>query len=120
MVQSVWVEVPVKDIERALKFYQAVFELPTHEITDDGVRKTVTLSGEYAVGFSLNQTKNFEPGNRGALVYLDTGKDLSVHLARVVPAGGKVIDPKTSMGSAGWYASFEDTEGNLFAFYSTE
>ena len=120
MIQAVWIEIPVVDLARAMKFYQAVFELPATEVTDDGTRKTITLFGgaDGQAGISLNQTKNFEPGDRGILVYLAAGDELSAHLLRVEPAGGHIIEEKTSMGGAGYYALVKDTEGNLFALYS--
>lgn len=121
MFQVTWVEVPVKDIERAKRFYETVFELPAGEVVDDGVRRTVTLYYDETMvktGFSLNQTANFEPGDKGLYVYLDAGDDLTGALNRVEAAGGKVLTPKTSMGSAGNYATVLDSEGNLFGLYS--
>lgn len=121
-MQAVWIEFPVKDLDRAMAFYQTVFDLQPTEIVDDGVRRTTTLvsmtpeSG--SPGISLNQTVNFEPSNNGAYVYLDVGPDLTPNLARVVAAGGTVVAPKTSMGSAGNYATVLDTEGNLLGLYS--
>lgn len=123
MLQAVWIEIPVKDIERALKFYQAVFDLPPMEIMTDDVRRTVTLYGGSAdgiAGFSLNQTANFEPSDKGPFVYLYSGEDLVQPLGRVEAAGGKVVAPKTSMGSAGNFASIVDTEGNVVGLYSAE
>ncbi len=123
MVAIVWIEVPVKDFDRALKFYQAVFELAPTEIVDDGVRRTTTLFGSGdtgAPGVSLNQTANFEPGDKGPLVYLHLGDDLTPILDRVVANGGAVVEGKTSMGGAGFYATFRDTEGNLFALYGAQ
>jgi uncharacterized protein len=120
-MQAVWVEIPVRDIERALAFYQALFELQPTEINTDEVRRTATLLGDTSegrAGISLNQTKNFEPGDNGPLIYLDTGQDLTAHLNRVEPAGGSVVEAKTSMGEAGYYATFRDSEGNLLALYS--
>lgn len=121
MVQVVWVEIPVKDLERAMQFYQTVFNLSPAEISDEGVRRTATLFHDQTgtkPGFSLNQTANFEPGSKGPFLYLDAGEELSDHLSRVEPAGGKIVEAKTSMGSAGHYASILDTEGNLIALYS--
>lgn len=120
-MQAVWVEIPVKDLDRAAAFYQAVFQFAPTEVGDDGTRRTTTLtntSPEGRPGISLNQTTNFEPSRTGTLVYIDAGEDLSEHLSRVEPAGGTVIEPKTSMGDAGNYATFLDTEGNLLALYS--
>lgn len=116
--QPVWVEIPVKNIERALRFYTGLFGGQA-QIADDGVRRTATLtSTSGGAGLSLNQTASFEPGMHGPLVYLDAGEDLSDTLAKVVPAGGKVVIPKTSMGQAGNFATFQDTEGNILALYS--
>ncbi len=120
MIQAVWIEIPVNDISRAMKFYQAVFDLPTTTVTDDGIRKTATFfaGADGQAGISLNQTKNFEPNNKGVLVYWAAGEELSSHLSRVEPAGGRVVEGKTSMGEAGYYALVKDTEGNVFALYS--
>lgn len=123
MIQAVWFEIPVMDLERAMKFYQAVFELGPTEITTDDIRRTTTLfpgSAEGLPGLSLNQTADFTPSDHGPLVYLDASPDLAPALARVEPSGGKVVEGKTPMGQAGCYATFIDSEGNLLAMYSPE
>lgn len=120
-MQAVWIEIPVKDMERAMQFYQVVFKLSPTEITTDAVRRTtnlVNMTPEGHPGISLNQTQNFEPSDKGTLVYLDVGADLIDHLNRVEAAGGAVIEPKTPMGDLGNYATIRDTEGNVLALYS--
>ena len=120
-MQAIWIEFPAKDVERALRFYETVFGLQSTEIVDDGVRRVATLVNANEAGrpgVSLNQTSNFEPCDHGALAYLAAGEDLSACLARVEPAGGAIVEPKTSMGPAGFYATVRDTEGNVFALYS--
>jgi len=120
-MQAVWIEIPVKDIHRALRFYQAVFQLAPTEISTDDARRTTTLVDNTqagGAGISLNQTSNFEPSDKGTLIYLDAGTDLTDHLNRVEPAGGRIVEPKTAMGAAGNYATIRDTEGNMLALYS--
>lgn len=120
MLKPVWIEIPVKDLERALAFYRSVFELEATEIEDDGERRTTTLSNtgeDGAPGIALNQTANFEPSDKGVLIYVDAGGSINETLPRVEPAGGKVVTPKTSMGQAGNYALILDTEGNTLALY---
>jgi predicted enzyme related to lactoylglutathione lyase len=122
-MHAVWVEVPVLDLDRALAFYQTVFGLQTSEVGDDGTRRTTTLvnTSEGRPGLSLNQTANFMPSRHGPLVYLDAGGAIDSHLERIPAAGGKIVDGKTSMGTdMGYYAIFEDSEGNQFALYSFE
>lgn len=122
-MQVVWIEIPVHDLDRASTFYQTVFNLQPTEVLADDVRRTTTLIStgpEGQPGVSLNQTRNFEPSNTGPLVYIDASTDLPGYLSRVESAGGKVIEPKTSMGEFGNYATVQDSEGNLLALYSYE
>ncbi len=121
-VQVVWIKIPVKDIERALKFYTSLFG-GEPEIVDEGVRKTATImnSEKFGVGFSLDQTDNFEPSDKGPLIYIwAEDDDMDAAIAKVEPAGGKTVTPKTAMGQAGFYGLFQDTEGNVLAWYSTK
>jgi uncharacterized protein len=44
---------------------------------------------------------------------------LALMLARVVPAGGSVLVPKTEIGNDfGFFAHFVDTEGNKLGLHS--
>ncbi|GIK30392.1 MAG: VOC family protein [Anaerolineae bacterium] len=122
MLQIVWFEIPVHDIERAVAFYTAAFGLDEVKIMDDGTRRTATLrnTSEGGIpGVSLTQTPGFEPSNqRGPWAYLDAMSDFDAAVARVKAAGGTIVAEKTSMGEAGSYASILDTEGNLLALYT--
>lgn len=122
MFRVVWVEIPVKDLERAMSFYQAVFDLQPTEISDDGERRTTTLlnggNEGQTPGISLNQTANFTPSDKGVYIYIDCGSESTSYLPKVEAAGGKVIQGETSMGSAGYFASILDSEGNMIGLYS--
>ncbi len=120
-MQAVWVEIPVLDIERALKFYVQVFNVEATPIRDEAIRRSTTLvntSPEGNPGISLTQTAGFEPSDRGPLVYIDAGKDVTPFFDKITSAGGQIVAPKTSMGEMGDFALFKDTEGNLLALYS--
>ncbi len=59
------------------------------------------------------------PGPMGTIIYLNGGDDLSVPLARVAPAGGAVIVPKTTISpEIGCFAVFRDSEGNHVGLFS--
>jgi uncharacterized protein len=55
---------------------------------------------------------------KGALIYLNGGDDLSIPFAKIEDAGGKILRPKTSLGGNGYMAQFIDTEGNRIALHS--
>ena len=123
MVQATWIEIPVGDIERAARFYQAVFELAPKDFFNGDVRRTYNLFYDETMvkpGISLNQTANFEPSDKGLFVYLDCGEDLTPTLNRVEGAGGKIVTPKSSIEPDGFYAAIKDSEGNLLGLYSTK
>ena len=119
---AIWIEIPVKDLERAMAFYHAVFELEMGHIDDEGVRRHTALAmfEDGSPGISLNQTANFEPGDKGNLVYLHVGDDSAPLLARVESAGGKIVENKTPMGATGFYAIINDSEGNVLSLYSNQ
>jgi len=74
---------------------------------------------EDGVGGAVVSGDGYEPNDKGSLVYLNAGEDLSAALSRVEKAGGKVIVPKTQISpEIGHFALFIDTEGNKVALHS--
>lgn len=111
-----WFEIPATDFARAKAFYAKVLDAQIH---DDPNRKYAYLpSDQGGFGGAIGFGENFVPATTGTTIYLDGGKDLSVPLARVESAGGKVILPKTPIGENGFIALFIDTEGNKIGFHS--
>ena len=112
-----WVEIPALDIHRAARFYSTLYDTPLQVIEGD-IRKLVLLPNDNGIGASLNQTANFQPSDRGSLVYLNAGEDLTLMLERVRQAGGEILAPKSDLGGNGFYAIFRDSEGNAVALMS--
>ncbi|PZR26096.1 MAG: VOC family protein [Citrobacter freundii] len=114
-----WFEIHAVDFERAKKFYETVLDitmtLPFPEMKYAMFPADV-MNGE--VGGGLMEEDGYEPSEKGSIIYLNGGEDLSVPLGRVEAAGGKIIMPKTSLGPNGFMAHFLDTEGNRVAFHS--
>ena len=55
----------------------------------------------------------------GPTIYFNAHPDLSVMLARVEKAGGRIIMPKTKISDdIGYMAMFIDSEGNRLALHS--
>ena len=115
-----WFEIPVVDFARAKKFYEVV--LGTELQTMEAMGMTMAFfpadfqNGE--IGGGIVTGNGSEPSNKGSLVYLNGGEDLSTPLSRIEAAGGKIVLPKTSIGPNGFMAHFEDTEGNKVALHS--
>lgn len=120
-MRAIWIEIPVINLERAMKFYQTVFNLASTEIIADDVRRiTILPTPEGAANVSLNQTANFEPSAKGTLAYFNVNGDLSDTLQRVESASGKIIDGKTPRGNNGFFALISDSEGNLLTIHAAQ
>jgi len=110
-----WVEIPATDFERAVSFYNAVFNL-TLKGMDFGTEKMAFLpNDEGAISFA----PNFKPSKDGVLVSMNAGTNLDDTLVRVVENGGKVIKAKTKIEAEGrgYFALFLDSEGNRMGLY---
>ena len=115
-----WFEIPVTDFIRAKKFYETILAVEIMEMPFPngkyGVLPADMMNG--GVGGGLAQGEGFIPSDKGTIVYLNGGEDLTVSLNKVEQAGGKIIMPKTSIGQNGFMAHFIDTEGNRVALHS--
>lgn len=113
-----WFEIPVANMERAVKFYGAVFrqELQVFQVDD---WRTVALLPPGAglvdgiePGGTLLHTPNFTPAEAGTIVYFEPVDGLEAMLNRVELAGGKITFPRFRIGN-GYLATFLDSEGNI-------
>jgi predicted enzyme related to lactoylglutathione lyase len=102
-------EVVSPDVERAQKFYSALFEWkvdadPTmggYGLVDTGVEGGLTGG----IGPSMR------PGDTGVKVYVRVD-DLAAYLDRAEQLGGKrLVEPTQLPGDFGWFAMFTDPDG---------
>jgi predicted enzyme related to lactoylglutathione lyase len=117
----VWAEIPVSDFDRAKKFYSNLLQEDLFEQQMGPYRMGFLPmeQNEMGVGGAIVQGENYIPSRDGAKVYLNGGDDLTEILNRVENAGGKIIVEKTEIApDIGYFAMFEDTEGNVVALHS--
>lgn len=114
-----WFEIPVKDLERAIPFYEKVFDVKLTPEEMSGLKMALfpyTQDVPGAAG-ALIKGKSYEPSHAGTVVYFSV-EDIDETLRKINASGGKTIMPKTSIGQYGVIAHFEDTEGNRLALHS--
>jgi len=108
-----WVEIPVADIKRAIKFYSAILEADFHQMEMGGNYYALFPSEDKFNCGALVQGEYYKPSQDGVLIYLDGRKDLNIILSKVKAAGGQVIMEKMYLAKeAGYIGIFTDTEGN--------
>ena len=113
-----WFEIPVSDMDRAKKFYEAVFGIPLSVQTKGTVQmamwpKPQNISG---AGGSLIKVDGIKPSHDGTLLYF-TVEDIQSVLENVHAHGGKTLKERTGIGEYGFIAHFEDSEGNRLGLH---
>lgn len=117
-----WFEIPVNDFSRAKRFYTTILDCEMQEMELGSDRLALfPYDPAHGIGGAIAYGPDYLPSQRGSLVYLNGGEDLSHILNRVPAAGGKIeLDKKlvSDLQDLGYYAIFQDTEGNRVALHS--
>lgn len=117
-----WFEVPVSNMDRAIKFYETILDISLSRNTMGDFDMAWFPYKEDAPGAagSLVHHKEYKPSTEGTLVYFSsqTG-DLNDELGRVEAAGGQVLlSKKIITEEYGYMALIMDSEGNKVALHS--
>ena len=109
-------EIPVNDMDRAVRFYTNVFGYELSRQTVDGYEMAFfprDADGPGASG-ALAKGDVYVPSKTGPIIYFDV-PDIDQVLQRAQALGAKVLYPKKFIGEAGYVAEIEDSEGNRIA-----
>lgn len=118
-----WFEIPATDIQRAINFYQHVFDIKmeTMDMMDSKMAFFPFEPGSGKLSGALIQGEHHKPSTEGTFVYLNANPSMDESLAKIEAAGGKILNPKTSLGDGhGFCAYMMDTEGNCVGIHSLE
>jgi predicted enzyme related to lactoylglutathione lyase len=118
-----WFEIPAIDIDRAQKFYEAIFDIKMQAMDFGGTKmRAFPLDDPMeGIGGTIIDSGGFHKPSLtyGPLIYLNGNPDVKVVLEKVEKAGGKIMVPKTEISPEyGYMAVFADTEGNRIALHS--
>ncbi|HSM48445.1 MAG TPA: VOC family protein [Draconibacterium sp.] len=118
-----WLEIPVSDMERAIRFYENVFDfkLERHLMGPlDMAWFPWIPEGSGSGGSLVHYPAAYKPSTDGVLIYFTAHSgDLANELSRVEAAGGQILQGKTEISkNHGFMALLIDSEGNRVALHS--
>jgi uncharacterized protein len=116
--QIVWCDIPVTDLDRAIKFYSAVLGQTVSKETYPGMTIGLLPHAEESVGGCLVEMADRKPSMDGPMIYLNCEGRLDIALAQVELNGGKIVQPKHPIGPYGFRGVVVDSEGNRIALHS--
>lgn len=120
-----WVEIYVDEMSRAQNFYETILQIKMSELPmPDGMGEMQMMSfpwaeGDNNISGALVKMEDMKPGTGGTLVYFACD-DCAIEESRVENAGGKVLQPKMSIGDYGFCSVIMDTEGNSIGLHSNK
>ncbi len=116
----VYFEIPVNDIERAIKFYKEVFKFDFEkENIDNNDMALFPFSDENSgISGALAKGDIYKPTNDGVVIYFGA-ENIDTILELATAKGGQILYPKKNIG-IGLVAEFEDSEGNRIALFQSK
>lgn len=109
-------EIPVTDMDRAVRFYEELLDVKLERQVVDGYEMAGFPFVEGAAGATGALAKGdvYRPSKDGAIVYFSVD-DIRQTVARAEALGRPMLYPVKDIGEAGFVAEIEDSEGNRLA-----
>src|SRR4051812_23540601 len=96
-----WFEIPATDLDRATKFYEAIFDIGLMPMDMPNIKMRMFPIDDpmTGVGGAIVDSGGFHKPSEaeGVLIYLNGNPDLQNVLDKVEAAGGKIAVPKTEI-----------------------
>lgn len=115
--RAVWFDIPVADLGRAIKFYEAVLNIKIHKGKHDNHCFGI-FHHENGNGGALVEKKSEITSTAGILLYLNVSGRIKDAITQVETHAGKIIEPIHPIGPYGFRAIVLDSEGNRIALHS--
>lgn len=116
---AVWFEIPVKDLDRAIAFYNVVFDAAL-ERDETGPNPMAIFPTEPKGGVGGHLYPGHPAGaGTGPTIHLRAPDSLEATMKRVERAGGKVVSPVIEI-PAGRFAYALDCDGNSIGLFTDE
>jgi predicted enzyme related to lactoylglutathione lyase len=119
-----WTDIPVTNLDRAVKFYSAVLAQEVKKLSEGGMEYGLLPHGEQNASGCLCVRSDSggvdnTPSANGPLIYLLVEGRLDEAVKAVRANGGKVLRARQQIGEHGFRAVVIDSEGNRIALHTS-
>lgn len=114
----VWFDIPVTDLDRAMRFYSAVLGSSVKKETTGSIPIGMLPAPNGTQMGCLVTGNQSRPSLDGVMIWFDVEGRLKAAVAAVAPNGGKILGDIHDIGGFGFRAEAQDSEGNRIALYS--
>jgi predicted enzyme related to lactoylglutathione lyase len=117
-----WFEIPAKNFENAVKFYENLLSTKIEVVEGDGEKMGFFPQETLGIKGAISQAPDFNPSPNGVLINFHYEGDLSEMLKKVEELGGETQIQKTKIDGEdhGYFATFIDCEGNRLGISSNK
>jgi uncharacterized protein len=119
-----WTDIPVTNLDRAIRFYSAVLGQPVRRLSESGMEygllphEEANASGCLCVRSDSGGVDN-TPSANGPLIYLLVEGRLNQAVDAARKNGGKILRERQQIGEHGFRALIIDSEGNRIALHTS-
>ncbi len=113
-----WFDIPVNELERAMRFYEGVLGAPVVAENVAGIPLAWLPTPDGGRMGCLCKVAGFLPSANGVMIYFDVSGRLRAAVAAVRAHGGTVQSDVHSIGEYGYRSEVLDSEGNCIALHS--
>jgi predicted enzyme related to lactoylglutathione lyase len=116
----VWTDIPVKNLDRAMKFYSGVLAIEMKKQDFPDFSLGMFPGGEKEMSGCLYVEKKDIKNEMGPLLYFNADGRLDDAEKKIKEYGGEILTTKHQIGEYGYRVVAKDSEGNRIALHSSK